>query len=52
MITAGKAAMTLKGPSGKIEVITSLKFYDRHHDLVNHYRTFVSQMTTYMFRLS
>ena len=28
------------------------KFYGRHHDLVNRYGVFVSQMTTDMFRLS
>ena len=27
-------------------------FYDCHHDLVNHYRIYVSQMTTDMFHLS
>ena len=33
------------------EVIPS-KIYGRHHDLVNRYEISVSQMTTYMFRLS
>jgi hypothetical protein len=27
-----------------------VKFYGRHHDLVNRYEIAVSQMTTYMFR--
>jgi hypothetical protein len=29
-----------------------LKFYCRHHDLVNRYETYVSQMTMNMFHLS
>jgi hypothetical protein len=28
------------------------KFYDRHHDLVDHYRIYVSQMATDIFHLS
>jgi hypothetical protein len=28
------------------------KIYGLHHDLVNHYRIYVSQMTTDMFHLS
>lgn len=43
-----KKATETRIPSGYVEVITS-NIYSHLHDLVNSYRTSVSQMTTYMF---